>query len=190
MKRKFADRPNWKRVLSRKMIMDKFDENDFIGNAVLIYIDKVREALWVDVGGKSQCVVSDGYSWLTLFPQKQSYVVTAMFNDKDEIVQWYIDICRDIGFTDKGIPWYDDLYLDIIISADYHISLIDEDDLALALKQNIINQKDFDFAYHEANKLLEQLRQNDLILLEYSKEIYRVLKKRLEIKKVAKDGSI
>lgn len=183
MKRKFADKPNWKRVLSRKMIMDKFDESNFKGHAVLIHIDKAREALWVDVGGKSQCVVNDGYSWLTLFPQNQSYVVTAMFNDKDEIVQWYIDICKDIGFTDKGIPWYDDLYLDIIISSDFHISLIDEDDLALALKQNIIKQEDFDFAYQEANKLLGQLKLNDLILLEYSKEIFSVLKKQLEIKK-------
>lgn len=183
MKRKFADRPNWKRVLSRKMVMDKFDKKNFKGYAVLIYIEKVREALWVEIGGKSQCVVNDGYSWLTLFPENQSYVITAMFNHKNEIVQWYIDICRDIGFTDKGIPWYDDLYLDIIISSDYHISLIDEDDLALALKQNIIKQEDFDFAYQEANKLLIQLKQNDITQLEYSKEIYSILKNRLEIKK-------
>jgi predicted RNA-binding protein associated with RNAse of E/G family len=183
MKRKFADRPNWKRVLSRKMVMDKFDNEHFKGDAVLIYIEKVREPLYVEIGGKNQCVVGDGYSWLTLFPQNQSYVITAMFNHKNEIVQWYIDICRDIGFTDKGIPWYDDLYLDIIISSDYHISLIDEDDLALALKQNIIKQVDFEFAYEEANKLLKQLKENDLKLLAYSKEIYSVLKKRIETKK-------
>ena len=183
MKRKFADRPNWKRVLSRKMIMDRFDNDHFKGFAMLIYIEKVREALWVDIGGKSECVVNDGYSWLTLFPENQYYVVTAMFNHKHEIVQWYIDICRDIGFTDKGIPWYDDLYLDIIISSDHNIYLIDEDDLALALKQNIINQEDFDFAYQEANKLLSQLRQNDVVLLKYAEVIYSILRKRLEIRK-------
>jgi uncharacterized protein len=183
MKRKFADRPNWKRVLSRKMVMDKFDNEQFKGYAVLIYIEKVREALWVEIGGKDQCVVNDGYSWLTLIPQDQSYVITAMFNDKNEVVQWYIDICREIGFTEKGIPWYDDLYLDIIISSDYHSSLIDEDDLALALKQNIIKQEDFDFAYQEAEKLLKQLRQNDIALLEYSREVFSILKERLEINK-------
>lgn len=183
MKRKYADRPNWKRVLSRKMIMQQFEDDNFKGYAVLIYIEKVREALWVDLGGKKQCVVDDGYSWLTLFPQNESYVITAMFNHQNEVVQWYIDICRGRGFTAKGIPWYDDLYLDIIISSDYHISLIDEDDLALALKQNIIKQEDFDFAYHEANKLLKQLRQNDLTLLKYSEEIYSILRKRLGILK-------
>jgi predicted RNA-binding protein associated with RNAse of E/G family len=183
MKRKFADRPNWKRVLSRKMIIEKFNEYEFTGNAVLIKIEKVRESLWVDLGGKKQCVVDDGYSWLTLFPESQSYVVTAMFNQRDEVVQWYIDICKNIGLTEKNIPWYDDLYLDIIISSDYHISLIDEDDLALALKQNIIKQEDFDFAYQEANKLLEQLNSNGLTLLNYSREIHSVLKKKLEIQK-------
>ncbi|MDF2531768.1 MAG: hypothetical protein K0R80_2597 [Clostridia bacterium] len=183
MKRKYANRPNWKRVISRKMIMEKFDNHRFKGYAVLIHIEKVREALWVDLGGKKQCVVDNGYSWLTLFPENQSYVVTAMFNNQNEIVQWYIDICKERGFTDKGIPWYDDLYLDIIISSDLHISLIDEDDLALALEQNIINQADFDFAYQEANKLLKQLRENELTILKYSEEIYSILSKRLEEQK-------
>lgn len=180
MKRKYADRPNWKRVLSRKMILDRFDNDYFKGCAVLIYVEKVREALWVDLGGKKQCVVDDGYSWLTLFPQRESYVVTAMFNNKNEIVQWYIDICRGRGFTDKNIPWYDDLYLDIIISSDYQVSLIDEDDLALALKQKVIKQEDFDFAYREANKLLEQIENNDLAILKYSEEIYKILLNKLE----------
>jgi uncharacterized protein len=180
MKRKFADRPNWKRVLARTMISEKLDSVEFKGYAVLINIEKVREALWVELGGKKQCVADDGYSWLTLFPKGESYVVTAMFNNQGDVVQWYIDICKDIGFTEKGVPWYDDLYLDIIISSDYHISLIDEDDLALALNQNIIDQYDFDFAYVEANKLLEQLKQNKLTLLSYSKEIYRVLLSKID----------
>ncbi|MDF2841563.1 MAG: hypothetical protein K0Q99_2335 [Clostridia bacterium] len=180
MKRKFADRPNWKRVLSRAMISERFDNDAFVGYAVLINIERVREALWVELGGKKQCVVDNGYSWLTLFPEGESYVVTAMFDNYGEVVQWYIDICRDMGFTDKGIPWYDDLYLDVIISSDNKVSLIDEDDLALALKQNIINQDDFDFAYIEANKLMEQLKQNKLTLLDYSKEIYQILQSKIE----------
>ncbi|OGO76769.1 MAG: hypothetical protein A2Y23_05885 [Clostridiales bacterium GWB2_37_7] len=186
MKRKYADRPNWKRVLSRKMITEKLDNEEFKGNVVLIYIEKVREALWVELGGKKQCVVDNGYSWLTLFPKGESYVVTAMFDSRGQIVQWYIDICRDLGFTDKGIPWYDDLYLDVIVSSDYHVSLIDEDDLNLALKQNVIRQEDFDFAYVEANKLMEQLSQNKLTILDYSKKIYKELLKRIEKEKQRK----
>lgn len=173
MKRKFADRPNWKRVLSRTMVLQELNNEDYTGYAVLIYIDKVRDALWVELGGKKQCVVDNGYCWLTLFQQGESYVVTAMFNDKGEIVQWYIDICKATGFTDKGVPWYDDLYLDIIISSDYSIALIDEDDLALALKQNVIKQEDFDYAYAQADRLLKLLRQNKFNLLEYSKKIYQ-----------------
>lgn len=179
MKRKFADRPNWKRVLSRTMISERLDSDEFKGYAVLIHIEKVREALWVELGGKKQCVADNGFSWLTLFPKGESYVVTAMFNNHGEVVQWYIDICRNIGFTDKGIPWFDDLYLDIIISSDRDISLIDEDDLELALKQNIINQEDFNFAYFVANRLLEQLRQNKLTLLDHSKVIYDNLLKKM-----------
>jgi len=180
MKRKFADRPNWKRVLSRTMVSQRIDDEAFQGYAVLIYIDKIRDALWVELGGKKQCVADHGYCWLTLFQESESYVVTAMFDSAGQTVQWYIDICRATGFTDKGVPWYDDLYLDIIISSDYDVALIDEDDLALALKQNVINQEDYDFAYEEANRLLKLLEEKQFKLLDYSKRIYSELIQKIQ----------
>ena len=182
MKRKFADRPNWKRVISRTTVSEELDGEEFQGHAVLIYIDKIKDALWVELGGKKQCVADTGYCWLTLFQKGESYVVTAMFDNKGQIVQWYIDICKAIGFTDRGVPWYDDLYLDIIISSDYDVALIDEDDLALALKQSVIKQEDYDFAYQEADKLLKLLEGKQFKLLGCSKRIYDDL-----IKKIHKD---
>lgn len=40
--------------------------------------------------------------------------MTTVFNEKGEVVQWYIDICNEIGIT-KGIPWYEDLILDLVV---------------------------------------------------------------------------
>ena len=175
MKRKYADRPNWKRVLARRMIAEEVNTEDFKGHAVLICIDKVREALWVDLCGKSKCVADDGYSWLTLFVHGQPYVLTAMFDKNNCIAQWYIDICRATGFTEKGVPWYDDLYLDIIIDEDGNMCLIDEDDLQLALKQRIINVQDYDFAYLQAKVLMEQIRRGSFSLLEVSCRVHEKL---------------
>lgn len=180
MKRKYADRPNWKRVLGRRSISENIQDIRFRGRAVLTCIDKVREPLWVDIGDQRVCVADAGYSWLTLFPENQKYVVTVMFNRQREAVQWYIDICKNIGITDSGVPWYDDLYLDIIISAEGNAFLIDEDDLSQALEQNIISKQDYDFAYAEANQLLKLIYSKQFTLLDYSKEIFMILLDKIE----------
>ena len=37
-----------------------------------------------------------------------------MFNEKVTIIQWYIDICIQNG-VENGRPFWDDLYLDLIV---------------------------------------------------------------------------
>lgn len=182
MKRKYADRPNWKRVLSRRMLIEAVSSDVFLGHVVMIGIDKVREPLLVDLFGRKQCVVNNGYSWMTLFPHNESYVMTAMFDEQNRIVQWYIDICRAKGFTQTGVPWYDDLYLDIIISRQREIGLIDQDDLQHALEQKIISKEDYDYAYKEADKLLAQLNEKRFALLDYSLMLYPAMLEKLERK--------
>ena len=183
MKRKYADRPNWKRVLMRRMIGGELSIKGFSGYAMLVCLDQVRDDLWVDVCGNRTKVAGDGYCWLTLFPEGELYVVTAMFDEQQNIVQWYIDVCSAVGFTKEGIPWYDDLYLDIIIDADKNHCLIDEDDLERALRQRIIKKQDFDFAYREAERLMKLLKEDKLELLEISKQITADLLMKLETQK-------
>lgn len=180
MKRKYADRPNWKRVLSRKMIIENIESEHFKGQAVLIQIDKVREPLYVDLCGTQQCVVDNGYSWMTLFSQNKNYVITVMFNQQGQVVQWYIDICGGQGYTKDGIPWYDDLYLDIIISSDFKVELIDQDDLQYALEQGIITKQQADFAYTQANELLSLIKDNRFPILKASLQLYEAMLKKLE----------
>ncbi len=183
MKRKYANRPNWKRVLSRRMMGDELSIKSFKGYAMLICIDEVRDDLWVDLCGNNTRVAGDGYCWLTLFPAGESYVVTAMFDEQQNIVQWYIDICSEIGFDKDGIPWYDDLYLDIIIDAHKNHCLIDQEDLERALRQRVIRKQDFDFAYREANRVIKLIEEDQLELLELSKQIMIDLLAKLQIQK-------
>lgn len=179
MKRKFANRPNWRRVLKRRMVIRNTEYKNFKGYAALIVIDKITEALWVDVCGRTICVADKGYSWLTLFPSEENYVVTAMINEKLEVVQWYIDICKGHGLTETNIPWYDDLYLDIIISAQGEVNLIDQEDLEQALCKGIIDQAAYDYAYVEANRLLELIEKGQLELIDYTRPIHEILMKEL-----------
>ncbi|MDF2521742.1 MAG: hypothetical protein K0R84_2370 [Clostridia bacterium] len=180
MKRKFANRPNWRRVLERRIVIKDIEYQDFKGCAVLITIDKIKEPLWVDVCGNMLCVADNGYSWLTLFSDSENYVVTAMFDSTNEVAQWYIDICKGHGLTEDKIPWYDDLYLDIIISSKSEINLIDQEDLEQALRNGEIDKDAYEYANAEADRLLDLLAKGRLELLNYCKPIREMLYKQLD----------
>ena len=75
-----------------------------------------------------------------------------MYNERNEIIEWYFDIAKKIG-KENGIPYEDDLYLDILVRTDGDVILLDEEELIDALKRKEITKKDFD----EANKLAKDL---------------------------------
>ncbi|MGW8821643.1 DUF402 domain-containing protein [Paenibacillus lautus] len=51
-----------------------------------------------------------------------------MLNEKKEIIQWYFDISKNIGISDQGVPFWDDLYLDVIVFPNGNLYIKDEDE--------------------------------------------------------------
>ena len=82
-----------------------------------------------------------------------------MYNEKNEIFEWYFDIAREIG-KENGIPYEDDLYLDVVVTPTGKIILLDEDELKDAYERLEVNQVDYDMAYTEAKNLMIQLEKN------------------------------
>lgn len=62
-----------------------------------------------------------------------------MFDNKGNIVQWYIDICLKNGL-DRNIPWLDDLFLDIILLPSEEVIQKDADELEEAYLNGIIEE--------------------------------------------------
>lgn len=46
-----------------------------------------------------------------------------MYDEKNEIVEWYFDIARKIG-KENGIPYEEDLYLDVVVTPTGEIILL------------------------------------------------------------------
>lgn len=105
--------------------------------------------------------------WLQHFPTAENYTVTTMFDQNGKVVQWYIDVCYKHGLDDQG-PWWDDLFLDIIVlpSGDYF--LVDEEELEEALHSGLINQEKYELAKHVAQKIMDELEGNNMNLLRLS----------------------
>ena len=159
MRQKYADYPNWKRVLEKEYKNKYFDNEDFKGNISLLKAVKVKEKLIV--GDNNLVVLDDGYKWLELYPENNKNIaVSVCISDKDEILEWYFDIAKDTKLTEKGVPYIDDLYLDVIMSKEGKIKMLDEDELQEALDTKDITKEDYDFAYEVANKLIKKIDGN------------------------------
>ncbi|MFF2755134.1 DUF402 domain-containing protein [Psychrobacillus sp. NPDC058041] len=132
LKRRYGDRTDWKRIIKREYVQTYVEKEEFIGTISLLKLTQVTEPLFVQYGEKRLCIVDDGYTWMQHFPTDKNYSLTTMFDENGEIVQWYIDICYQIGI-EKDVPWWDDLFLDVVVLPSGEIIVLDEDELEDAL---------------------------------------------------------
>lgn len=164
MKRTFADRPNWTRVLEKRFKLTYLEEKNFKGYVSIIHIHRVKQPLVIEVSGKDLQLADNGFIWIQHFPENSNYALTTMINEKQEVVQWYFDICGGNKINSSGMPYYDDLYLDVVLVPTGEILLLDEDELEQALKDKDITKEQYELAHLEAKKLIQDIQKNKEIL--------------------------
>lgn len=157
MKIKSSERLDWSRVLARRFVARRIDSAAYHGYVTLLRMDEVREPLYVVFGQERVCIADHGYDWVQHFPDGAPYVLLAAFNEQGELVQWYIDIVARTGVDERGVPWYEDLYLDIVVSPLGETLLLDVDELDQALSLGAVTQSQYDFAWRQASSLLDAL---------------------------------
>lgn len=179
LKRKYADRSDWNRVVERGYAQAFIEDDVFTGYITLLRIDKVTAPLFVKAGNQEVCIVDKGYTWLQQLPAGKAYAVTTMFNGAGEIVQWYIDICKATGVDEKQIPWFDDLYLDITVLPTGELFVLDADELEEALHRHAVSQDDYDHAWQVTNELTNAIKTGDFKPLKLSRQHRNLLLNRL-----------
>lgn len=133
--------------------------------------------------------VDKGYKLLEYTPIDKDYNVRAFVNDKNEILQYYIDVTDGMELRD-GVPFYNDLYLDIIDFSNQEffdnyneeknkekIYLEDEDELREALACGKISQQQFNKAYDVANELIDEIKLGRNIYINRGIEDFLKMKK-------------
>lgn len=147
MKRRYANKV--KGEYSQKRV----DEEFFKGYVALVKIKDVQNPLIVNDGEKDVCIKNNDYEWIEVYPDNEHYVITIMFDNNDNLIQWYFDIAKEIGI-ENNIPYEDDLYVDIVITPNGRKEILDEEELMDALNKNEITQEDVELVY-ETVKLIE-----------------------------------
>ena len=129
-------------------------------------LKKVTEPFSTYINGEIVKKIDKNFTLMEYTPLNENYNVRAYIDDKCNILEYYFDI-TDGNIIEDGIPYYDDLYLDVIFfqecatKSSTFIELTDKKDLEYALERGDINQEKYDFAFKIAEKLMKELKQKE-----------------------------
>ena len=146
--------------------------NDFCGDVIFYEFIDVNDKIIIP-NGKS--IMDRNYKWLEFYDYNSKIKLTAIYDENNKIIEWYFDIARKIG-KENSTPYEDDLYLDVVVTPEGSIYLLDEDELKNAFSRLEVNKADYNMAYNEANKLMEKLKNNKDNLQKFTDKYFRIMR--------------
>lgn len=176
MKRTRLSYDTWTSILSKKISGKNVDTDFFKGYAGLIEMNEVAEPQTWKYYDRDIVVCDTGCTWMTILPQDDFYCITVMLNQENEIVVWYIDMIADQGVDPDGIPYFHDLYLDLVVWADDTVMVDDADELEEALAAGDISEEQFNLAWQTCKKLQGGMLSDLTKFREFTWNCYRQVK--------------
>lgn len=152
MKRKLISKTYLKDVTKYNLNIHYHEDNYYLSVKKII---EIREPFIPSTG---KCLINNGYYIVEVIPKNENYAMRVFFNEKKERLEYYFDITLENGLDEETkIPYYDDLYLDVIMDNE-KMEVLDADELEEALNDGIISKDDFDLANKTKDLLIESIR--------------------------------
>ena len=176
MKRSRLSYDEWKCIISKDLHGKRVNSELLNGYIGLIDIKEVSEAQIWKFNGEDIVVCDKGRKWLSILPQDDWYCITAMMDEDGNILLWYIDMIAKQGIDEDGVPYFDDLYLDLVVYPDGTIVVDDMDELEDALSKKDITQEQYDLAIETSNRLQRGMLSDISLFMEYTRKCCEIVK--------------
>ena len=163
----------WNKTVPKKEV-NLFETEEIYG-AFINIIEVKKPQVWFCFD-KKITVADNGYKWLVVLPKKDNYAITMYMDRNDVPILWYIDLIDGIGVDADGIPFYNDMFLDLIVSDDGQVVEDDRDEFEKAYVDGIINNKQYQKVISVSEQLKQRISENQRWISEYCRnivEIYR-----------------
>lgn len=158
MKIHYADRRNDKNILEKEFRLKDIDNAGFVGKVGLIKIkDLQKEFVGTRPDGSKTLLIAKGYNLMTIFPKNDKYSITVMYDNDWHILQWYFDILRYVCKYENGIPYSEDLYLDVVVLPNGEFYSLDKEELEEALIKKLISKEEYKMAYSTMNEIIKMM---------------------------------
>ncbi len=164
----------WKCILRKDLRIVETSTEEFRGHIGRLDILEVSEPQVWKIQGEDITVCDKGLKWLSILPKEDYYCITAMLNEKGEALLWYIDMIAGQG-VEAGVPYFDDLYLDLVVFPDGTIKVDDLDELEEALENKEITDGQFHLAVETAKWLQEGLLSDMERFQKFTRKCYEMV---------------
>lgn len=157
MRQKLTSNTYMREALDYEIVIINKEENDY--TLSIKKLNKVTEPFILEVCGKSTTYLDNGYYVVEATPRNEYYNARVFLDEKKNIIEYYFDISKGNGLKDK-VPYYDDLYLDVIYSPerDHYVRYDDMDELEEALEEEKITKEEYDRALEVGDKLTKEIK--------------------------------
>ena len=169
MRKKYTSKTYMRGVFDWDLVVQKRKQEDYY--LTIKRINEINEPFIVKEYGKDIVYIDNNYYIIEFTPLNQFYNARVFLDKNIDVIGYYFDISRGNGI-EENIPYYDDLYLDIIYSPynNNFISIDDEDELLEALNTGRITMEEFNLAKDVCSRLLDEIKQNKNIFVNMDKK--------------------
>lgn len=116
---------------------------------------------------KDAVIVDNDYTWIQLAFKDQNFWIKAMYDEKDNLIEIYVDVSKCNHFDDINNPEYEDLFLDVVIPSKGHIYHMDDIELMKAKNEGLVSDEDYKLCKTVCRKLESYFDDNRQELLDY-----------------------
>ena len=159
IKQKSMSRSSWTRILDKEYVIMDITYNNSNGKIGLLYIKDVKEPLIKSYNNEKIVIVDKGYYWLQIGLKDKNYWITAIYDNNKNLIQYYIDITRN-NYINSNDPYFEDLFLDVVIFPNGNYITLDINELNQALSEKIITEQEFNMALDTANDVTKSILSN------------------------------
>lgn len=167
----------WNKSIQKKNVYLYEDKDNRYGFIEIVHVKKRQ--VW-SIFSREIIVADNGYKWLVISPNHENYVITMYMDNKMKPILWYIDIIDEKGTDRDGVYYYNDMFLDIIVSSTFQIIEDDRDELEMALKRGIISNEQYKMVNEIACALTDKLEKEPTWILDLSQDILKKIKKEIQ----------
>jgi len=157
----------WECIKEKEYTQTRIENDDFKGYVAAIRIKNVDVVQKWCICGSIVTVCDQGMRWIIIIPDNRGYAITMMLDKDNQPVVWYIDLIDKVGVDQDGVYYFDDLFLDLIVSQDGTIKEDDRDELVRAYNMKVISKVQYDKVNSQAMELIDQLRNHFLEFIDY-----------------------
>ena len=94
MKRKFANKI---KTGKNEYYIKRIDKDYFKGYICLVKLKNIKEPWIIEDEDDTGSILDENYEWLEIYPDKEKYAITVMFDDRKNLIEWYFDMIKTRG---------------------------------------------------------------------------------------------